>query len=95
MEGGTSNWEIISVCKNSFSIYYTEPQKKHHFSRAALTKIHNIQINHIWTQISYSSPYEAHDFVQEEKSAVNLQKVIFQKSQTVCWEPPRKAAYMQ
>ena len=35
---------------------YTERQKKHHFFRAMLTKIHHININRIWTQISYNSP---------------------------------------
>ena len=44
-------------------------------------------MNHIWTQISYSSPHEAHlinqrvAFVKKEKNAVKLQKEIFQKSQ--------------
>ena len=62
---------------------YTERQKKHHFFRATLTKIHCIWINYIETQGSYSSPYEAHlktlkiAFAKKEKS----QKVTFQKSQ--------------
>ena len=30
---------------------YTERQKKHHFFRVTLTKIHRIKMNHIWTQI--------------------------------------------
>ena len=34
---------------------YTERQKKHHFFRAMLIKIHRIKMNHIWTKISYSS----------------------------------------
>ena len=51
-----------------------------------LTKIHHIKINYIWTQLSCSSPYEAHlknqgvAFVKNEKN-VKTQKVIFQKSQ--------------
>ena len=35
-------------------------KKTHHFFRATITKIHCIKINNIWTQISYSSPHEAH-----------------------------------
>ena len=35
-----------------------------HFFRVTLTKIHNIKMNHIWTQISYSSPHEAHLKIQ-------------------------------
>ena len=69
---------------------YTERQKKHHFFRVTPTKIHLIKMNHIWTQISYSSLHEAHlinqmvAFVKKEQYAVKLgklQKVIFQKSQ--------------
>ena len=70
------------------------------FFRATLAKIHRIKINHIWTQISYSSLHEAHlkyqrfTFVKKEKNAVKLQKVIFQKSQKLLADnlqerPPR------
>ena len=51
-----------------------------------LTKMHHIKLNHTRTQISYSSPYEAHlknqrvAFVKKEKNSVKLQKVVFQKS---------------
>ena len=54
-----------------------------------LTKIHNIKINHIWTQISYSTPYEAllqnqrDAFVKKEKNAVKLQKVIFSQKKKI------------
>ena len=34
---------------------YTERQKTHHFFGGTLTNMHHIKINHIWTQISYSS----------------------------------------
>ena len=34
---------------------YTERQKKHHFCRAMLTKIHAVKINNIWTQISFNT----------------------------------------
>ena len=51
-------------------------------------KIHRIKINHIWIQISYSSPYEAYLKVQKvvcvktEKIAVKfITKGYFQKSQ--------------
>ena len=49
-------------------------------------------MNHIWTQISYCSSHEAHlknqrvAFVKKEKSAMKLQKVIFQKSQKLLAE---------
>ena len=49
---------------------YTERQKKHHFFRATLTKIHRIKINHIQTHISYSSPHEAY---------LKIQRVAFAK----------------
>ena len=44
-------------------------------------------MNHIWTQISYSSPHEAHlknqrvGFVKQEEKLVKLQKVTLKKSQ--------------
>ena len=44
-------------------------------------------MNHIWTQISYSFPHEAHlknqrvGFVKKEENSVKLQKVTFKKSQ--------------
>ena len=44
---------------NKFDLY-TERQKKHHFSRETFTEIHCIKINHIWIQISYSTPYQAY-----------------------------------
>ena len=62
---------------------FTEHQKKHHFFRAMLTKIHPIKMNHIWIQISYSSPHEAHlkiqrvAFVKKEKNLVKLQRSLF------------------
>ena len=36
---------------------YTERQKIHHFFKAMLTKIHDIKINNIWTQISLKPKY--------------------------------------
>ena len=67
---------------NVMSVLHTEHQKKHHFFRATLTKIH-IKINHIWTQITYSSPYEAHlknkitAFVKREKNRWNCKRSFF------------------
>ena len=67
-------------------------KEPYHFIRATLTKFHHIKINHIWTQVSYSSPHEAHlrnkrvAFVKKEKYVVKLQKVIFQKSQKLLAE---------
>ena len=62
---------------------YTEHQKKHHFFRAMLNKIHHMKINQIWTLVSYSTPDEAHlknqkvAFVKNKKDAVTSQKVFF------------------
>ena len=50
---------------------YIERQKKHHFFRATLTKIQTIKMKHIWTQFSYSNPYQTnlkkHTFVFKSK----------------------------
>ena len=57
-----------------------------------LIKIRHIKINHILTQISYNSPYEAHlknqrnAFVKKEKNVVKSQRVIFLKSQKLLAE---------
>ena len=73
-------------------LIYTERQKKHHFFGATLTKIDRIKINHNWTQISYSSPHEAHlknekdAFAKKEKNAMKSQEVTFQKSQKLLAE---------
>ena len=58
-------------------------------------------MNHIWTQISYSSPIEAHlknqrvVFVKKEKNAVKSQQVIFQKSQKLLAENLHKRPPIQ
>ena len=77
-------------------------KETYHFFRAMLTKIHRIKMNHIWTQISYGSPHDAHlknkmvAFVKKEKNAVKLQNVIFSKiTETARWEPLRMAAYSE
>ena len=36
---------------------YSKCQQKQLFFGGTVTKIHCIKINHIWTQISYSTPY--------------------------------------
>ena len=67
------------------------------FFRATLTKIYLIKMNHIWTQISYSSPHEAHlekknqrvAFVKKEKMRWNGKRSIFTET------APRKAAYSE
>ena len=53
-----SGASFVKHC-NTYMYMHTEcPKKKtYHFFRATLTKIHNINI---WTQISFSTPYEAH-----------------------------------
>ena len=63
------------------------------FFSVSHTKIHQIKINHIWTQIShYGTPYEAHlknqrvAFVKQLKNAVKLQTFVFQKSQKLLTE---------
>ena len=72
---------------------YTERQKKtYHFFRATLTKIYSIKINHIWTQISYSFPHEAHlktsngCFCQKEKKCCEIAIRHFLKSQKLLAE---------
>ena len=66
-----------------------------------LTKMYHIKMNHIWTQISYSSPHEAHlknqrvAFVKKEKNVVKLQKVSFQKSQKLLSEKLHKRLPIQ
>ena len=35
-------------------------KRTYHFFRATLTRSHSININHVWTQMGYSSPYGAH-----------------------------------
>ena len=67
-----------------YNDYTLSVKRNCHFFRAMLTKI-QMKINHIWTQISYSSPYEAHLKNQmvafgkkEKKSSVKSQKVTFQ-----------------
>ena len=53
-------------------------KETYHFFRVTLTKIHLIKMNHIWTQISFSFPHEAHlknqrvAFVKKEKNVVKL-----------------------
>ena len=39
---------------------YTERQTKHCFFRATLTEIQSIKMNHNWSRISNSTPYQAH-----------------------------------
>ena len=55
-------------------------KETYHFFRATLTKIQTIKMNHIWTQISYNTPYQAHlnkqlkfAWVKKEKHAVKSQ----------------------
>ena len=76
---------------------YTERQKKHHFFRGTLTKIYHIKIHHfnIWTQVSYSTPYEAHlkrqrvAFIKKEKNVVKLQKSFSNITETAHLELPQ------
>ena len=55
------------------------------FFRALPIKIYNMKINHIWTKISYSTPYEAHlkkqrvSVIKKLKNAVKSQNFIFTK----------------
>ena len=64
---------------------YTERQKKHHFFRVTLTKIHSITINHIWTQISFNSEKHRILSLQKGENAV-WSHVIFRKSQKLLTE---------
>ena len=54
-------WRIKKIKKIKNHIQYLNTLSvKRNFFRATLTKILRIKINHIWTQISYSSPHQAH-----------------------------------
>ena len=44
-------------------------ENSHNFYRAILTKIHYIKMSHLWVQISYSTPYGAHQ--QKKKLLVS------------------------
>ena len=83
------------------SVLYWASKETYHFFRATLTKIHHIKINHIWTQISYNSPREAHlknqriAFVKKEKNPVKSPRLIFQKSQKLLTENLRERAPIQ
>ena len=60
-------WFSMELCRRAITpfwlstdntlLLYTEHQKKHHFFRATLTKIHCFKINHIWTHVSYNMPW--------------------------------------
>ena len=93
---------IFCIVYRSKHYTYSEHQKKtYHFFRATLTKIQSFKINHIWTQISCSTPDKAHlknervDIVKKEKIAVTLQKVIFKKSQKLLTENRHKRPGIQ
>ena len=85
--------ERDSLCtENRGPIIHWASKETYHFFIATPTKIHHIKINHIWTLISYSTPYETHlkyqrvAFVKKDKNVVKLQKVICQKSQKLLTE---------
>ena len=71
---------------------YTERQKKHHFFRAMLIKIHRIKMNYIWTHISYISLHETHlknqrvAFVKNGEKWGEIAKLNLQKSQKLLAE---------
>ena len=66
-----------------------------------LTKIYCIKINHIQTQISYTSPDDAHvtnlkiTFAIKEKIVMKLLTVTFQKSQKLLAENLRERPPIQ
>ena len=76
-----TNWQTgdINMFDACVDNLHWASKEIYHFFRATLTKIH-IKVNHIWTEISYSS-HDAHlknqrvAFVKKEKNAVKLQKV--------------------
>ena len=76
-------------------------KETYHFFRAMLTKIYCIKINHIQTQISYTSPDDAHvtnlkiTFAIKEKNVMKLLKVTFQKSQKLLAENLRERPPIQ
>ena len=82
---------------------YTERQKEtYRLFKVTLTKIHRIKINHLWTQISCSSPHEAHlkhqrvAEVKKEGKCGKIAKGNFSKiTETARWKPPQKAPYSE
>ena len=71
-------------------------KETYHFFRATVTKIHPIKIYHIWTLISYYTPYEAHDLWQIKGLLLSKRRKINNKiTETAHWEPPRKTAYLE
>ena len=85
-----------------FTNIHWASKETYHFFRATRTKIQSIKINHIWTQISYSSRHKAHlknqrvAFAKKEKKCGEIAKGNFSKiTETTRWEPPRKAAYSE
>ena len=87
------------IRKNKWGKLYGMNIEHQHW--AMLTKIHRININHIWTQISYSSTDEAHlknrrvAFVKKEKYAVKSQRQFFKKHRNCPLRTPRKAVYSE
>ena len=61
---------ILSIIK-----IHWESKETYHFFRATVTTIHLIIIIHIWIQISYSSPYEAHGGKNEALLVSNRRKL--------------------
>ena len=51
--GGTS------FCPLMLHLHWAS-KETYHFFRGTLTKIRRIKLNHIWAQISFNTPYQAH-----------------------------------
>ena len=100
---------LLTIDLNVISdVRYTERQKKLTTSNSERRSLKStaLKINHIWTLISYNTPYEAHlknqrvSFVKKEKMRWNRKNFIvlsysFLKiTETVHWEPTRKARKM-
>ena len=73
----------IRLCQMSQRVHnaiydylYTERQKKHHFFRVTLTKIHDFKINNIWTQLSFNTSnkniWKTQDFLASKRRKMRL-----------------------
>ena len=89
-----TNWQTgdINMFDACVDNLHWASKETYPFFRATLTKIHNIKVNHIWTEITYYSSHDAHlknqrvAFVKKEKNAVKSQKVFKKKSQNLLAE---------
>ena len=85
--------------KSDINIHWAS-KETYHFFGATLTKIHSINMNHIhiWTQINYSIPYQAHlkkQTVCFSQKEVKWGEITFQKSHKLLVSRARSSAHLQ